>query len=274
MIKNISRLWLVAATSMVLTGSAFALTIAGAEAEPSGTTGVTIGDVSTPVVTALLSMAGTYTEGALTKTYTSDAFLVNDGTGSLEVFGTPAALGYTTYTPKVGDEFTGTGEYSPFHQIPELEATFSNVSSSSSNNPVAPPAVTTIPTLDQNPMPLTVGEYMFEVDDVTISSGTGSGASTLTAGEAFGTSNLQLTMTDSSDNSMTLYYYESSYSAPFVNLANMVIPTGPVDITGFDSVYTTGVPEFNIVSILPEPASLGLMALGGISMLARRRRIA
>ncbi|MGA2440217.1 MAG: PEP-CTERM sorting domain-containing protein, partial [Tepidisphaeraceae bacterium] len=175
---------------------------------------------------------------------------------------------------------------SPFHQVPEL-ATLTAITQQSSGN--ALPAITTatIPQLNLAtmqlggpPVPggLAVGEYLFNVDNVTLSSNPGSGGNTLTAGETFGTANLDFLMTDSSSNSMVFYYWPTSYSTTLQNLYGMVIPTGPVDLTGFVSVFpgTPGTAEFTPISVtaVPEPASLGGLAVGCVAMLMRRRRTA
>ena len=258
-----------AAIGIATAGPALASTIATVETQATGTSAA-IGQTGdpTPVVTSILSLAGTYTEGSLSKTYTSDAFLVNDGTGSLEFFGTPAALGYT---PTLGDGLSATGTYSPFHQIPEVASPFA-ITASTTGNAIPGATLTTIPAVNVATTPENLAGYLLELDNVTISSG----SSVLTAGETFGTTNLTLTLTDGSSNSMTMFYYESSYSAAFVNLANMVIPSGPVDMTGFVDVFTSGAtstPEFNPITItaVPEPASLTLLGLGTIAILFRRR---
>jgi hypothetical protein len=259
-----------AAIAIATAGPVFASTIASVETQATGTSAA-IGQTGdpTPVVTSILSLAGSYTEGALSKTYTSDAFLVNDGTGSLEFFGTPAALGYT---PTVGDGLSATATYSPFHLIPEVASPFA-ITKASSGNTVPGATVTTIPAVNVAVTPENLAGYLLELDNVTISSGT----SVLTPGETFGTTNLTLTITDGSSNAMTMFYYESSYSAAFVNLANMVIPSGPVNMTGFVDVFTSGTtstPEFNpiTITVVPEPASLTLLGLGAIAILSRRRR--
>src|SRR5580698_2391108 len=84
------------------------------ETGPSPTV-VTLG--TTPVVTAILSQPGLF--GG--HTYTGWSFLVNDGSGSADVFATAAVLTGLGYVPTVGDAITLGGTYDPFHQIPEFE---------------------------------------------------------------------------------------------------------------------------------------------------------
>ena len=54
---------------------------------------------------------------------------------------------------------------------------------------------------------------------------------------------------------MVFYYWPTSYSVANANIANMKIPTGLVNMTGFVSAYGAGagtnIPEFNPISITP-----------------------
>jgi hypothetical protein len=207
------------------------------------------------VVTAILSQPGTFNG----KTYTSWSFMANDGTGSMVVYSTLAGLGYT---PTVGDAITATGTYSPYHQIPEM-GTVTSILANSSGNVVPPPTVTTIPAINQSTLPFSIAGYMLELDNVTISGQTGTfGITNSPAGAA---------ITDGSGNSMTFYYWPTSYSTANVNLFGEAVPTGPVDMTGFVSVYGTTA-EFSPMTItpVPEPATLVLLAAGGACALALR----
>ncbi len=245
-----------------LAGNAMAASVAQVEALPTGTAGATLDQ--NPIITAILSQPGTVNG----RTYTNYAVLANDGTGSLDVFGhLPAG---NTYVPTVGDAITATGTYSPFDGIPEL-ASLTAISQVSSGNAVPAIGTSTIPTLNNGTPPLSVVEYLWNLNNVTISSG----VNTLTPGETFGATNVSLTVTDSSSNSMVMYYWPTSYSTVNANLNGSVIPTGPVDATGFVSTFD-GVAEFNVVSItpVPEPASIVLFAMGlcGLAIWGWRRR--
>jgi hypothetical protein len=93
----------------------------------------------------------------------------------------------------------------------------------------------------------------------------------------FGTSNLTGTITDASNNSMTLYYWPTSYSVENANFDGKAIPTTPVDLIGFVSVYNS-VAEFTPMSMtaVPEPATLAMLSVGGVCALAMhflRRRV-
>ena len=96
--------------------------------------------------------------------------------------------------------------------------------------------------------PFTTAGYMLELDNVTIGGISG----------AFGVANLTGTITDSGSNSMTLYYWPTSYSVANANLFGQAIPTGPVNMTGFVSVYNS-VAEFTpmTVTVVPEPGTAG-----------------
>jgi hypothetical protein len=235
---------------------AWASSISAIEAADSGTQTMDSG-----VVTAILSQPGTFNG----KTYTSYSFLVDDGTGSMDLYGTMAGLGYT---PTVGDTITATGAYAPYHQIPELAPTSIGITAAT-NSYVAggEPTTATIPTLNPaigTALPFSVAGHYITVSNVTIGGISGT----------FGIANFTGTMTDGSGNSMSLYYWPTSYSVANSNLFGQTIPTGPVTITGFDSVYnSTSAPEFTPISItaVPEPASLALLAMGGLLILPRRK---
>jgi hypothetical protein len=221
---------------------------------------VTLGDVSSPVVTAILSQPGL--SGG--HNYTGWSFLVNDGTGSLDIFASAASLTTFGYTPTVGDVLSLSGTYEPFHQIPEIE-TLTAISKTGTATP-APAIVQTIPNLNVDTLPFSIAGYLIEVDGVTIS-----GTPTTLPNYAGG--NVSYTITDGSGNSMVLYDWVTSYSTAAA-MGGTVYPAGPVNLIGFDSVFGGTSPEFTAVEIIPEPTSLSL--LGGFGLLAwnliRRRK--
>jgi len=215
-----------------------------------------------PVVTTILSVPGATVNG---KTYsaTSGSFLVADATGSLQIFGTPAA----TYTPYVGDNIIVNGTYSPYHQLPEIGSVTSVVlAGSGSPSPIVQPQVVTVSQTDVPTLPQSIAGQLLQIDNATI---TGQ-----TTGQTFGIANLTLTVTDSTG-SQTLYYWPTSYSSANANLYGQTIPTGPVDIIGIASVFPTGsVDEFLPINIVPapEPSSIALAAIGGVAVLMGLRR--
>jgi len=237
---------IIAAAAALGNATAFAQDAAMIETDASGTL-VTYSDAT---ITAVLSQAGTSSDGY---SYSNWAFLANDGTGSLEIFGhLPSG---STYVPTVGDQITLSGTYSPFNSIPEI-GTLTSITLVSSGNPVAPSVVTTIPTIDSAlpnlPEP-SIGGQLLTLDNVTIS-----GLTTFPT-HANGTA----TITDGGGNTMTLFQYASSYSGAGA-LGGQSVPTGPVDITGIADVFD-GATEFIPVAItpVPEPSCLALLGMGG-----------
>jgi hypothetical protein len=83
-----------------------------------------------------------------------------------------------------------------------------------------------------------------------------------------------LTATDASSNTLSVFFDPPTYyiSDP---LAGTVIPTGPVNITGLVDVFDSA-PEMILFSIspVPEPATVGLVSLGALALMARRTRMA
>ena len=248
----------VCALSVAVAGVGYAASISTIETQASGTA-VTL-DTS-PVVTAILSQPGTWNG----KTYTGWSFLVQDSTGSIDVFATATVLSGLSYTPSVGNIITSiSGSYSPFHQIPEI-ATPTALTSDGTAGTVPGPVLTTIPAINVATEPFSTAGYLLELDNVTIGGISG----------AFGITNLTGTITDGSSNSMTFYYWPTSYSVSNANLFGQAIPTSPVNMTGFVSVYN-GVAEFTPLTIttVPEPSTLVLLSAGcaaAASMLLRRR---
>ena len=116
-------------------------------------------------------------------------------------------------------------------------------------NPVPAPLSMTIPQINVNPLPLSIGGYLVTLDNVTISN-VQNGTTT------FGLGNLSATITDASTNSMTLFYNPTTYATANANLFGNTIPTGPVSITGYMQIFTSGsthTPEFLPMSIAFPP---------------------
>src|SRR5262249_9636406 len=119
------------------TGSGFGSTISQIELLPGNTPGQTI---DAGVVSAILSTPNP-TNGV---TLTRWIFLVDDGTGSMDIFANnPLPSGYT---PTLGDKLMITGRNNPFSGIPEMD-TLTAISKISAGNTVPNPLVKTIPDL-------------------------------------------------------------------------------------------------------------------------------
>ena len=224
-----------------------------------------------PVVTAILSRQGAVSAG---HTYTSTSLLAQDSTGSLDIFSINETL--YGYSPQVGDTIYAQGQFSPFHQIPEMNMfqTSSNAALIFQTGFGTAPAtlVATIPQLNVATLPQGIAGHLIELDNVTISGG-GTFSSIF---PTYAGGNVSYTVTDGSANSMVLYDWVTSYSSAAA-LGGAAVPTGLVDIIGFDSVFTSGstsTAEFTPISItsVPEPSTLALSALGGLALLLKFRR--
>ncbi len=197
---------------------------------------------SAPVVTAILSHPSIAGDP---KSYTSWSFLIQDATGSMDVYASATALTGLGYTPTVGDAINLSATVSPYHQIPEL-GTVTAITKMSSGNTVAPPVATTITHANQATLASDVAGYLVKLSGVTISGISGN----------FLLANLQGTISDGT-NSMTFYYWPTSYNYN-TTLYNTPIPTTSVDVVGFMSVYPgpPANPEFTPVSVVPHVVSL------------------
>ena len=224
----------------------------------SGTTGVA---VDSSVVTAILSQPGTF--GG--HTYSYYIFPIYDGTGSLAVDGSATQMG--GYTPTVGDSINVTGEYYPYHLMPEIENPFGStpVVLNSQNNSVPAPVIATIPQLNTATPGYGLLGYYLELQNVTINSGTFT---------TFPNANEAWTVSDGV-NSMQLYYWYTSYSADgqMYGTGTTPVPTGLVDIYGIVQVVsgTAEIVPIQIVSV-PEPSTIALAGLGLLGLLAVHRR--
>ena len=225
--------------------------------------------------------------------------MANDGTGSIDVYVSSAASKIGSYVPAVGDAVEVNGTYSPYHQLPELSggtiSTGVNTSGPGTfqpsqttmttngdvglngaaqtlhNNYVPGPTVTTIAGMLGQPgegnllsggtsgvLPFSVTEYLLQLDDVTLSNVV-NGTTPATTWTNYSQGNLTGTITDATG-SVNLYDWPTSYSS-CASMAGQPIPTGPVDMTGFVSVYPGSPAEFTPISVtaVPEPGTLVLL---------------
>jgi PEP-CTERM motif len=270
----------------IVVGNANAASVGAVESGPNGAA-VTVGNVPvdpTLVISAILSNPTLSPVNGFS--YSSWAFLANDGTGSVDIFG-KMPLG-SSYIPTVGDDITASGTYSnAFSQIPELSS-LTSIGASASGQPYPGPAPNTIPTLNVSPQTYGASgtaEFLWNLNNVTISSGTGSTPTILTPGETWGNSatgtaaNMTLTVSDGT-NSMTLFYWPTSYSSDAA-FYGQTIPQGtPVNITGFTDVFTSAgvsTPEFvpYLITPVPEPSAfvLGGLSLVGLLGVRKARRV-
>jgi PEP-CTERM motif len=242
-----------------ISSSARASSIAQVELTASGTL-VTLDQ--NPVVSAVLSTPTT-TNGVTTTRY---IFLLDDGTGSMDMFGPTASGGAlpSGYVPAAGDALTISGSNSPFNGIPEL-GTPTAITKNSSGNPTPSPLLETIPAMAGyttqptagNPFPSFAGRLV-TLDNVTISSGTTGN---------YGAANVGVTLTDGSSNTMAGFYNPTTYALANQNLFGTPIATGPVNATGLIQLFS-GAPELLLMSVtpVPEPSTfvLGALSLMGL----------
>ena len=251
----------VASTTVFSTSKLFADSAAAIEGDASGTL-VTYDNASGayPIVTAILSVGGQTLNG-FTYSASKYAFLAQDSTGSLDVFG---ALPAGSFTPTVGDGVSIAGTYSPFDGLAEIE-TITSATLESSGNTAPSAKLETIAGIGTGAtLPEDLNGFLIQIDNITISG--------QTAGETFGIGDVAFTMNDGTG-SMSLFYDPTSYSVSNQNLFGETIPTGLSDVTGVLEIFDNA-PEFVPLDItpVPEPTTLSLCAVGGLLTLALRRR--
>jgi len=227
------------------TASAFPFTIANVENTGAGT--YTIDNAE--VVGILDSNASSL--------YTTE--VLADGTGSIVDFRMPRS----SYVPTLGDSIDITTTNSPFDMAPELAGTPTSISVNSSGNLVPTPAVLTIPQFNGIASSPPYVDAIVTLDNVSF---VGAPA-TLAKNTAY-------TLTDGT-NTTVLYGYKS-YTATLAGLNALNALGGGniqlMDITGYVDDFN-GEDELYPLSavVVPEPASVSVMAMGALAMMARRR---
>jgi hypothetical protein len=220
-----------------------------------------------PVVTAILSTPGITVNG-YSYSATSGTFLAADSTGSIEIYDTPSA----TYTPTVGDGLLITGTYDPFDEIPELKVSTTGTVSVESTGNASPagagtfssPLDVTISQINSGTVAQQYGAQLLEINNASIS-----GAA---AGTTYGTADETYTITDASGTT-ALFYYPHDFSVANQNLFGETVDQSDVDVIGLVDSFD-GSTEFLPlqIAVVPEPTTLAVAGLGGLSMLLLRRR--
>jgi hypothetical protein len=228
-----------------------------------------------PVITAIMSAPGTY--GG--HTYTGWSVLAQDASGSIDLFISAATLttltGNASATLAVGDKLSVAGQWSPYHQIPEIA--FSTVPASnnyfniiSHNNGNPGPLIQTVSQVNPGTIGLpSPAGYWVEIQNVMVSGSTGSFQSTFPNYAQANIASETYTITDNTG-SMTFFDWVTSYSTEGA-LAGQTVwghLDGPTTVYGFISSYN-GVAEFTGV---PEPSTIALAVGGLLGLLALRRR--
>lgn len=241
-----------------ISAPAMAQTVADALAAASGSS-VTVTDGA--VVTAVLS-----------STATQSTYLLEDSTGAIEGFDVPNAGdngANPAANPVVGDSVDVSGTLGFFHELPEIEKPSISQTIVSTGNPLPPDVSYTLADL-QNGSTTGPGKLLEvgDLDNVTfVETGLFS-----TANE---NSNEDFEVTDGSKLIGPVFI---SSSSPLFGTA---IPTTPVDIHGYLSIFSSTPDsgfEFDLlgsnpVTSVPEPTCLSLLALGGMGLMAHRRRV-
>ena len=240
-----------------------------------------LGNGQDPVVSYILSQPGTY--GG--HTYTSWSFLLNDGTGGMDVYGLSSTNSFG-YAPTLGDGLDVKGTYSPYNQMPEV-GTVTTINVTSTGNPLPANATSfgvnsptggssTIGGLlydlanysqgsgTNQVLPNDVAMQLVELDNVNVSVPGGTFNATEAAGNQTGS------ISDGTG-TLTMYYWTSSYAVPLINLGGYT-PVGPQNVLGIIDNYNGTQPEFipmamEPASPVPEPGTLALLAQASPSRL-------
>lgn len=239
-----------------------------------------LGNGQDPVVSYIVSRPGTY--GG--HTYASWSFLLNDGTGGLDIYGLSSTA---SYTPTLRDGLDVKGTYSPYNQMPEV-GTITSITQTSTGNPL-PANVTSfgvnsptggsstiagllydLHTYSQGSgtnqiLPNDVGTQLVELDNVNVTVDTSHPTTDVTFNNTEAAGNQTGSISDGTG-TLTMYYWTSSYSVPLINLGGYT-PVGPQDVFGIIDNYNGTQPEFipmamHAAATVPEPGTLALLGAG------------
>lgn len=249
--------------AVLIGANAMADNIYTIEGYPNGTAGVTLD--SSPIITAIGSRGGGYSVNG--HTYNSWAIFAQDATGSIDLFGTLPS-GTTEPNPTVGDAVNAAGAFWWYHQMPEFEY-MTSLTQVSTGNSVPTPSVFTIPDLNVTSLPENQLGYVLQLQNVTIY--TDAGATTPASGN-FANGNTTFYLKDSDGNVMGMYFWVTSYSVDG-EMIGTPIPTGPVNVTGFMTVYPGSPGQITPLAFtaVPEPMTVALVGVGLLGALALRR---
>lgn len=244
-----------AALGLIAASSGFAATIASVKTQSSGTAAT----IDSAVVSFILDAGSTFNNSTV---------LLSDSTGNIEAYRIPTA---TYAAPAVGDSITITGGYNPYNGLAELTSTGTPfaVTVNSQNNATPAPKSYTIADL-QN------GSANSEAYESTVGTLSGVHFTGVAAGTNFAAAT-SYTVTDSTGTLTATVRTQSSGVSSQASLIGTPVPTGDVSIFGvftqFSSTDPTAGYQFNPITVTatPEPASIGLLAIGGLLGLRRRR---
>jgi hypothetical protein len=241
------------ATLVMVPGAAWASTIASIYTNGTAGNPYTV----TGTITSILNTSAT-----------ADTFTIADNTGSTLAYQIPTG----TYTPTLGQSITVTAPDTEYDGGQEFDS-FSSAPTINSPGGSVSPTVLTVPQLNAtgngaSAVPPYAEAYL-EIMDVTLPGGTTS----LATGTSY-------TLTSGANT--TILYTSAGYSnvvAAVTNANNAetasgnTLFAGPVNIIGYSDVYdgTENLYPLSITAV-PEPASIGLLALGGIALMHRRGR--
>jgi hypothetical protein len=218
--------------------------------------------------------AGTYeiqgtVAAVLNVASTTESFVITDATGGIIAYN----IAKTTYTPTAGDSIDFTATNAPYQGGAELTTT--NFALDAAVVPGTAPAPITID-VSELTAGATSGGFPLSEELVTLD-GVSFGATTTTLAN-----NTTYTITDASGSGSVYPYKSDSVVLAAEQAANAAgILPGPVDITGYVDVYNPSgtSPTYEIYptsitasAVAPEPASLGVLSLGAVALLKRRRR--